>query len=67
MPEKAGPRPAAEVRCGHVNFFADSAAAQAWSQAHPQAAGRLLAQRQAWEIGVDIFGPLMRPQPEIGQ
>ncbi|WP_219501286.1 alkylmercury lyase family protein [Nonomuraea ceibae] len=55
------PSVAADVCCGYINFFTDAAAAQAWSTSHPQVAGQMLAQRQAWEIGVHIFGPLLRP------
>ncbi|WP_327090357.1 alkylmercury lyase family protein [Nonomuraea sp. NBC_01738] len=60
QPEDVAPA-AAEVCCDCINFFTTPAAAQAWSQAHPHITGQVLAQRQAWQIGVHIFGPLLQP------
>ncbi|HEX4811537.1 MAG TPA: alkylmercury lyase family protein [Nonomuraea sp.] len=50
---------AAEVCCGYVNFFADSASAHAWAQSHPQVSGQVLDQQTALQLGVAIFGPLL--------
>lgn len=50
---------AAEVCCGHVNFFASAEAAEAWAAAHPQVTGRVLDQDRALELGAAIFGPLL--------
>ncbi|MFB4269664.1 alkylmercury lyase family protein [Nonomuraea sp. GTA35] len=50
---------AAEVYCGYVNFFADSASARTWAEAHPQVSGQVLDQQAALQLGVAIFGPLL--------
>ncbi|WP_049564014.1 alkylmercury lyase family protein [Nonomuraea sp. SBT364] len=50
---------AAEVCCGYVNFFADSASARTWAEAHPQVSGQVLDQQAALQLGVAIFGPLL--------
>jgi hypothetical protein len=52
--------PAAQVSCGHVNFFATSAGAAAWAAAHPEVTGEALGQPAALRLGREIFGPLLR-------
>ncbi|MDL4770719.1 organomercurial lyase [Actinomadura xylanilytica] len=61
--EAAAPSVAADVCCGYINFFTSTDAAQAWVDDHPEISGRLLRQREAWEIGVHIFSPLLKPTP----
>ncbi|GGL55007.1 organomercurial lyase [Planomonospora parontospora] len=51
---------AADLCCGVINFFTSTDAAQAWAAAHPHVAGQVLAQEQAWQLGVHIFGPLLQ-------
>lgn len=55
------PSIAADVCCGTINFFTAEAAAIAWAQAHPEITGKVLNQREAWQTGVSIFGPLLQP------
>jgi hypothetical protein len=54
---------AADVTCGYVNFFASAATAAAWAGANPQAAGEILDQAAALQLGSEFFGPLLA---EIG-
>jgi Alkylmercury lyase len=51
--------PAAQVSCGHVNFFATPASAAAWAAAHPEVTGETLGQAAALRLGREIFGPLL--------
>lgn len=57
---------AAEVCCGYVNFFATAASAAAWAEAHPQVTGKILAQADAEQLGIQIFGPLLTDIKEAG-
>jgi hypothetical protein len=52
--------PSASVCCGHVNFFATRAAASAWAASHPEITGGILDQARALQVGIGIFGPLLR-------
>jgi Alkylmercury lyase len=56
-------RPAAQVSCGHVNFFATPASAAAWAAAHPEVTGEVLGQAAALRRGREIFGPLLAGAP----
>jgi hypothetical protein len=44
----------------HVNFFATRAAASAWAASHPQISGGILGQARALQVGIGIFGQLLR-------
>ncbi|MGK5555357.1 alkylmercury lyase family protein [Actinomadura kijaniata] len=57
----AGLPVAADTCCGTINFFTGPQAATAWAKARPRVVGPVLEQRQAWQLGVSIFGPLLRP------
>ncbi|MGH3375912.1 MAG: alkylmercury lyase family protein [Actinoallomurus sp.] len=59
-PDAAVPSVAADVCCGHINFFTSGESAAAWAEAHPEVTGQILSQRDALETGVQIFGPLLR-------
>jgi Alkylmercury lyase len=52
--------PSASVCCGYMNFFAARTAAETWAASHPQITGGVLAQRRALEVGIGIFGQLLR-------
>jgi hypothetical protein len=52
--------PSASVCCGHVNFFATRAAASAWAASHPEVTGGILGQARALQVGISIFGQLLR-------
>jgi Alkylmercury lyase len=52
--------PSAAVCCSYMNFFISSASAANWARAHPAVTGRVLSQRQALELGVQIFGQLLQ-------
>lgn len=54
------PSAAAEVCCGFINFFTTTASATVWASAHPEITGQILSQDDAAEIGIQIFGPLLR-------
>lgn len=56
--ERAGP--SASVCCDYINFFATPAAAAAWAAAHPDVTGGILGQDRALEVGIGIFGGLLR-------
>jgi hypothetical protein len=51
--------PAAQVSCGHVNFFATPASAAAWAAAHPEVTGEALGRAAALRLSREIFGPLL--------
>jgi hypothetical protein len=57
----AGPPAAADTCCGAINFFTAKASAAAWAGTHPEITGKVLSQREAWQAGVSIFGPLLQP------
>jgi hypothetical protein len=62
-PDEAGavvPPVAADTCCGAINFFTANASAAAWARAHPEITGKVLDQREAWQAGVSIFGPLLQ-------
>jgi hypothetical protein len=46
--------------CGHMNFFTSQTTAAAWAAAHPEVTGGILSQGRAVEIGLQIFGHLLR-------
>ena len=52
--------PSASVCCGYMNFFATRAAASAWAASHPDIAGGILSQARALQVGIGIFGQLLR-------
>jgi hypothetical protein len=60
-------RPAAQVSCGHVNFFATQASAAAWAAAHPEVTGEVLGQAAALRLGREIFGPLLADAPQAAR
>jgi hypothetical protein len=43
-----------------MNFFATRAAASAWAASHPEISGGILDQARALQVGIDIFGQLLR-------
>lgn len=55
----AGGGPSADSCCDYLNFFADEAAATAWTTTHPQIPGRVLTQAEAEDLGTRLFGPLL--------
>jgi len=55
----AGGGPSADCCCQHVNFFSDSAAAQAWNSSHPHVGGHVLSQHEAEQLGCHLFGQLL--------
>jgi len=55
-PEKG---PSASVCCGYLRFFATSAGAREFAEAHPEAEGEILDQDAAQRLGEEIFGPLL--------
>jgi hypothetical protein len=57
------PSIAADVCCGHINFFTTRASAAAWAKTHPEVTGQMLSQKDALKTGVQIFGPLLRSSP----
>ena len=52
--------PSASVCCGYMNFFATGAAAAAWAASHPDITGGILSQARALQVGIGIFGQLLR-------
>jgi hypothetical protein len=52
--------PSATVCCGYINFFATWAAASAWAASHPEISGGILGQARALQVGIGIFGQLLR-------
>jgi hypothetical protein len=52
--------PSASVCCGYMNFFATWAAASAWAVLHPEITGGILSQARALQVGIGIFGQLLR-------
>ncbi|OLS99349.1 alkylmercury lyase [Pseudonocardia sp. CNS-004] len=55
----AGGGPSADCCCDYLNFFADQAAATAWTIAHPHVPGQILSQAEAERLGAQLFGPLL--------
>jgi hypothetical protein len=51
--------PSADYCCDYVNFFTDTAAAEAWSNNHPQVHGQVLSQTEAEQLGIRLFQPLL--------
>jgi hypothetical protein len=56
---EAGGGPSSECCCDYLNFFTDQAAAQAWTTAHPDVPGQILDQAEAFDLGVQLFQPLL--------
>jgi len=52
--------PSASVCCGYMNFFATRAAASAWAASHPEITGGILGQARGLQVGIGIFGQLLR-------
>jgi hypothetical protein len=52
--------PSASVCCGYMNFFATGTAASAWAASHPEISGGILSQARALQVGIGIFGQLLR-------
>jgi hypothetical protein len=52
--------PSADTCCDYLNFFADDAAAKAWTAAHPEVPGQILTQKLAETLAVRLFEPLLR-------
>jgi Alkylmercury lyase len=52
--------PSASVCCGYMNFFATDAAASVWAASHPDITGGILSQARALQVGIGIFGQLLR-------
>jgi Alkylmercury lyase len=55
----SGGGPSAQCCCDYLNFFADHAAAIAWTREHPQVPGQILDPRQAEDLAVRLFGHLL--------
>jgi len=55
------PPVAADTCCRAINFFTARARAAAWARTRPEISGKVLNQREAWQAGVSIFGPLLQP------
>ena len=55
----AGGGPSADCCCDYLNFFADTAAAQAWTAAHPHVPGQILTRAEAEDLGARLFGHLL--------
>lgn len=51
--------PAAQQRCGTINFFTSAHAAEAWAAHHPEVTGQVVAQQQALAWGVREFAGLL--------
>jgi hypothetical protein len=51
--------PSAGCCCDYLNFFANPAAATAWTVAHPHIPGQTLTQAEAEQLGAQLFGPLL--------
>jgi hypothetical protein len=51
--------PSADCCCDYLNFFTDTAAAQAWTAAHPHVPGQILTQAEAEDLGARLFGHLL--------
>lgn len=57
---EAGNGPSATCCCDDVNFFADTATARRWVTAHQGLAGQILTQADAEDLGIRLFGTLLR-------
>ena len=55
----AGDGPSADCCCDHLNFFANHAAAQAWTSSHPAIPGQILNQADAENLAARLFTPLL--------
>jgi hypothetical protein len=51
--------PAADVCCDALNFFTSAATADQWATEHPEVVGQILDQRDAEQLGAQIFGHLL--------
>ena len=51
--------PSADCCCDYLNFFTDTAAATAWTSAHPQIPGQILDQTAAEALAIRLFGSLL--------
>jgi hypothetical protein len=59
------PSVAADTCCGVINFFTSRKSARAWAAARPQVTGRTLSQEDALAIGIQTFGHLLAPDPDL--
>lgn len=57
----AGDGPSADCSCRDLNFFTDTASAEAWLVAHPDVRGDIVDQATAERLGADLFGQLLAP------
>ncbi len=55
----AGGGPSADCCCDYLNFFADHAAVEAWTSAHPGIPGQILNQPEAEQLATRLFQPLL--------
>jgi Alkylmercury lyase len=53
--------PAAQQRCGTINFFTTTQAASAWAARHTEVTGQILDQQQALAWGIQEFAGLLAP------
>jgi hypothetical protein len=51
--------PSVDRCCGHLDFFADRAAAESWARSHPDLHGEVLDRPEALALGVELFGSLL--------
>ena len=49
--------------CDYLNFFIDTAAAEAWTASHAEIPGKILDQTKAQQLGTQLFGPLLADHP----
>jgi len=55
----AGGGPSADYCCDYLNLFTSKATAQAWSAAHPEIPGQVLARPEAEDLANTLFGTLL--------
>jgi hypothetical protein len=55
----AGGGASADCCRDYLNFFTDTAAAEAWTTSHPQVPGQVLTQTEAQDLGSRLFQPLL--------
>jgi hypothetical protein len=60
-------RPAMDVCCGTVNFFASRENAARWLRSHPDVTGEILDRDEAMRFGAEIFGGLLAGRDQPGR